>query len=89
MFDPNPISLSGDVIQKVVFSQDSSLLAFYDSGKCVGYLQAQPENLEAPWTYIGRYKSHTQPVVDVMFAPASDQGNRLFSVGKVSSVSKK
>lgn len=72
-----------EMVNKLVFSKNSQYLAFADNENCVGYLQ-KSKSTSNVWTFIGRYKSHTKPVVDVTFDDTDSLSKipRLFSVGQ-------
>lgn len=69
-------------IHKLVFSPDSNLLAFADGEKAVGYIERQRANTTDPWKYTGRFKSHSKPIIDILFGVDSHGKNILYSIGQ-------
>jgi hypothetical protein len=70
--------VSTQAINRIVFSPDSSLLAFSDAGMGVGFLRKESVRLKEPtvdeqytdgvkmrleWVFVGRAKSHSKEVI--------------------------
>lgn len=68
-------------IVKLVFSNDSSLLACYDTDRCVIVFKFNTD--DKTWQYVGKNRAHYKQITDLMFIKALDvESSRLMSIGQ-------
>ncbi|KAJ1490898.1 WD40-repeat-containing domain protein [Baffinella frigidus] len=72
---------------KLAFAPDGMHIAIADTDACVGLYRRERNVLESgkevPWLYVGRYRSHHAPVVQLAFVEDEDAGVvRLVSLGR-------
>lgn len=72
-----------DAITHVRFSRDGSFMATADGDRCVGLYSYTADNLDDPWFYVGKHRSHHGVINDLLFGAEVDFPDkpRLLSLG--------
>jgi WD40 repeat protein len=81
--DKTRFRVSNDSVTMVCFSDRGDYMATGDADRCVTLYHMEPANLEAPWLYVGKHRSHTRPICDLTFLAGEGLGAlpRLLSLG--------
>lgn len=87
--DPLPYKHSNHAILEVAFSECSNFMAYFDDFNTVAVFKRNenfPSSSSCYYDFIGKYRSHNLPIVNLLFSPISHQANkaipRFLSLGK-------
>ncbi|BHF60831.1 Cilia- and flagella-associated protein 251 [Sparganum proliferum] len=78
-----PIDFAKGIVTQLAFSHDSEYFAYVDSEMSTTLLKRVSPEQGDLWQYVGRYRAHSRPIVDLMFHTSANYGYpRLLTLGE-------
>ena len=70
-------------VNLIRWSHHGEYFATADSDRCVGIFKLQAEKFAEPWLFVGKYRSHSKWITDLLFYRDASKNERLVSIGEV------